>query len=235
MLTEAFTRGQLLYKAQAEDFDDDFDFYYQFCKGKQTLELFAGYGRLANYLSSKNVNIETVELLSGLSKFINIPENKKHISDVLKFSPQKKYERIIAGYNSFCLLLGDENSKNFFKLISDWLTDDGLASLNYYHQDYWADAVAYDFDCYGEKIKYTPHFDLSNADNGQGFWIDYYDSEENGRTEVKYETKIYQENDILECIDEAGLELVETVREFGSDASEIKEPGWIDYVVRKKN
>jgi len=220
-----------LYKAQTEDFVGDFDYYLNFCKKYKTLDIFAGYGRLTNYLYKNNIDVEAVELEPNFAKYINLPLNKKHICDFLTFSSPFLFERIVAGFNSFCLLRETEEIKIFFKKISSLLTSDGKASLSYYHHDFWEQDSAYSFYCNGEKIYYEPDSDLSGLDNGIGIWIDRY-KKDNMNLEFRYPTKIYDGLEQLESyIQESGLFIDSIIKNYGAS-----EPnGWIEFVLGKIN
>ena len=85
-----------LYKYHGEQFNDDIDYYKDFCLGFDTLELFAGYGRLTNPLSAMGIAIETVELSRRFSEFIQLPPHKVHVMDVLDFQPSRQFDRVIA-------------------------------------------------------------------------------------------------------------------------------------------
>lgn len=119
-----------LYKAQAEGFNDDFDYYLNLCRGKKTLEIFAGYGRVSNMLLANSVDLETVELDPNFAQFINLPQAKNHICDVLKFDSDNKYECIISAYNSFPLLTNEGDFRAFFKRMCALLCDGGILSLS---------------------------------------------------------------------------------------------------------
>jgi hypothetical protein len=221
-----------IYKAHSEVFVDDFKYYFDFCQGHESLELFAGYGRVANHLIEKGIDLTTVELSPEFSKLINLPEEKRIAGDVLEYAPDKKFKRIFAGYNSFCLFSKEEDIQKFFDKLATWLDDDGLASLNYYSTDHWADAVAYDFDYKGQTINYVPSWDLSKKSEKIGKWVDIYKIGEQELTH-DYTVRVYEdESDLLPFLDRAGLKLVDTVKEFNLE--EIMEPGWIDYIVALK-
>ncbi len=93
-----------LYKAHSEKCDEDFVYYLDFCKGFKSLELFAGYGRVTNFLVEHDIDIETVELEAEFAKFIKVNKDKNHITNVLTFNANKPFQRIFAAYNSLCLL-----------------------------------------------------------------------------------------------------------------------------------
>lgn len=111
MANSLYAESWKLYKAQSETFIDDQEYYYNFCKNYKTLEMFAGYGRLTNFLAAKKVDIQIVELEREFAKFINIDPERKHIQDILSFTSSSKFQRIIAGYNSFCLFTKDDDIK----------------------------------------------------------------------------------------------------------------------------
>ena len=224
-----------LYKYHGEQFNDDIDYYKDFCLGFDTLELFAGYGRLTNPLSAMGIAIETVELSRRFSEFIQLPPHKVHVMDVLDFQPSRQFDRVIAGYNSFCLLRDDQQIREFFTQVERCLKPKGKASLNYYHQDYWDQAVEEEFIYDGQKIYYTPGFDLSQAHQGKGVWIDTYNNETGSfNKRYEYKTKIYQSHEeFCSYLSHTSLCLEKVVNEFGQQESDITEPGWRDFVLLK--
>jgi SAM-dependent methyltransferase len=224
-----------IYKAHSETFSDDTGYYIKLCTGFKTLELFAGYGRLSNPLVAAGIDLETVELEGRFTQCINLLPDKNHIGDVLTFQSPYKFERIIAGYNSFCLFTRDDDIRKFFSQVDDLLVPGGIASLNYYHQDYWATAVSYDFSYGDQTIHYQPRFDLSKAEtDGQGLWIDEYSSQNGWMGTCKYPTRVYRDAAELRVFfSHTKLELIREVREFGMEPNQVSEPGWIDYVLQK--
>ena len=232
-MKDKYSESWEIYKAHSEVFEDDFAYYLDFCKNHSALELFAGYGRLSNYLAKKGVDLFTVELSQNFSDLIEIPSTNKIVADVLEFSSEdRKWDRIFAGYNSFCLFTKEEDIKNFFMRLSENLSNDGLASLNYYHVDYWKDAVEYEFEFKGKKVHYTPKFDLSERSNGIGVWIDKYNFEGKIYTH-EYTVRVYEDStDLEKFLNFANLKLVNEIKEFGR--KNVMEPGWIDFVVSKK-
>lgn len=221
-----------IYKAHSEGFKDDYRYYYNFCNGFNTLELFAGYGRLSNHLVGLGIDLETVELEPNFAKFINLPANRNHVDNVLSYRPKQQFDRVIAGYNSFCLLTDDSDIRTFFIQLESFLKPGGKASLNYYHQNYWANAVAYNFIHNGIAVSYKPSFDLSLADQARGLWIDEYTTD-TFSSRCEYPTRIYRDRlDLHTLFKHTSLELIEEVHEFNE--SNVSEPGWIDYVFQKK-
>lgn len=228
-----------LYKAQHESFKDDQEYYYQFCKNHKTLEIFAGFGRLTNVLAIRGIDIEIVEIEENFARFINIDSSKKHIVDILKFNSKNQFDRIIAGYNSFCLLTKTRDIQKFFSLINDLLTPGGYASLNYFHTDYWKDAPIGEIVVDSQKIYFKSSFDLSKAKEGYGIWYDEYEFEKSDQSEklkCTYPVRIYENvEDLIPLYNHTNLELVDLVENFGLDKEMISEPGWIDYVFKKKS
>lgn len=218
-----------LYKAQTEKFTTDFKYYLNFCKNYKTLDIFAGYGRLTNFLYTNNIDVEAVELEPNFAKCISVPLHRVHVCDFLAFSSPHLFERIIAGFNSFCLVTQDNEIKSFFKKISSLLTANGKASLSYYHHDFWQQDSSYDFYHDGKKIHYVPDSDLSDAKNGIGVWIDRY-KQGNEVLEFRYPTRIYDNLDQLNgYISDAGLILENVIKNYGENQSN----GWIEFILVK--
>ena len=222
-----------LYKAESEGFDDDLNYYLDFCKSGDgpCLELFAGYGRVSNKLVDCGLDLETVELNYKFSSFINLPSGKNHTVNVLDFEPQKKFGRIFAAYNSFCLLTSDQEINNFFCSLYEWLEPSGVVSLSYYHHSMWAFAEERELCIDGEYIKYIPSFDLSNAHLKRGIWVDTYVQGQKQQS-YKYPTRIYEAEDVNYFSEKSNLKLINVVESFGRSSKEV-EPGWIDYVLQK--
>jgi cyclopropane fatty-acyl-phospholipid synthase-like methyltransferase len=220
-----------LYKEHSSVFLDDRSYYLNLTRGHTTLEMFAGYGRIANFLAANNVNVETVELSPDFSRNINLPANKKHIADVTKFRLEKQFERIIAAYNSFCLLTDTQGLNSFFENVAEMLTVDGFVSLSYYHPDAWSKASAYDFEFKGETISYVPSFDLSKRKEKQGVWIDTYRFRDQ-EISAKYPVRIFEDfSDIAPFLRNSGLKLKSIVTNYNNP--EITEDGWQEYVLSK--
>jgi hypothetical protein len=180
-----------IYKEHTKNFNEDRQYYLDFCRGHRTLELFAGFGRLTNYLFANSVDIESVELEKNFAKFIKIPKDKNHICDVLHFKPKVKFERIFAAYNSFCLLTNEKNVLQFFKNLDSWVLKNGLISLSYYHPNAWESAkgIESNFIYLGNNVKHISRFDLSKRNEGLGIWFDEYHY--NAKREIcSYPTKI---------------------------------------------
>ena len=233
-----YTKSWQFYKAQSEAFDEDLQYYYDFCKNQKTLDLFAGYGRLTNFLAARNIDIEIVEIENDFAKFINIDPSKKHIQDVLAFTSPSPFDRIIAGWNSFCLLTKDNDIKKFFSIVDTLLIPGGYASLNYFDTNYWKDAPSGALTIDGIRISYVPSYDLSKAKEGHGVWFDDYEFTQSGSLEKRrfeYPVRVYENADALtQFFQHTSLELVDAVENFGLAKDEISEPGWIDYVFKKK-
>jgi|GEM_PF-1474494 hypothetical protein len=222
-----------VYKAHSELFDDDFDYYLNFCKGKKTLELFAGYGRLANYLSCQGVDIECVELESNFAKFIDLAQDKVHVCSVLDFKPASKFDRIVVGYNSFCLLIRREEILLFFKKLASWLVSGGKVALSYYDHNAWQNTPGHYFNFRGKKIEYIPGYDLTKRNEKRGVWIDEYKNEELGIDfKHTYPLRLYEgRDDILPFIEMTGLTLIEEIKDYNK--KDISDSGWIEYVFEK--
>ena len=220
-----------LYKKHTETFDEDIEYYYEFCKGYKTLELFAGYGRISNALIRKGLDLTTLELNADFARNINLSTTKCKIGDVVHYQLNGKFERIIAGYNSFCLITNRVDIQKFFCNLSDWLSDNGKISLNYFHQDFWDMSLSSEIEFEGKNIKYNPSFTFSEGNN-DACWIDSYEIE--GRKILhKYNLKLYKTaKDLLPFLDKAGLKLTSEVHNFNKQV--ISEPGWIDYILEKK-
>lgn len=218
-MTKLYTESWQFYKAQSEAFDEDHKYYYDFCKNQKTLDLFAGYGRLTNYLASRDIDIEIVEIENEFAKFINIDASKKHIQDVLTFNPPIQFDRIIAGWNSFCLLTKEEDIKKFFTLVDSLLVPGGYASLNYFDTNYWKDAPSGELLIDGINISYVPSYDLSKAKEGHGVWFDDYEFTQSGKLEKRrfeYAVRVYENTDALTpFFQHTSLELVDVVENFG--------------------
>ncbi|MDG9668701.1 hypothetical protein ONV78_13240 [Hahella sp. CR1] len=222
---------QQLYQSHSGDFTDDLDFYLKFCQGHSTLELFAGYGRVSNHLSSHGVELETVEISPFFSDQIQLPSSRKHVCDVRTFSSPKRFSRLFAAYNSFCLFTNDVDLRGLFRLIDQHLEPGGRASLNYYHPDYWGEAVEGDFELNGQRVNYIPAFDLSRRNENQGIWTDIYSVDEGAR-ECSLSVRIVEdERDLLPFLEGLNLTLIQRVENFNRD--NVVEPGWIDFIFEK--
>ena len=220
-----------LYKTHSDFFEYDFDYYYQFAKDKKTLEAFAGYGRLSNFLQSKNINLYANELSPDLASFIKIPPHKIHIGDFLEFKTPEKFERIIIAYNSFCLITEEEKAKEMFSKIENILQPAGMVSLSYYHPDFWPDSNIYEFNCDGDVVKYHSDFNLSNREQKKGIWEDIY--EFRGRIyNHKYNVRVYENRDDLNKImAHTRLRIVDEIKNYND--KRIVEEGWTEYVLQR--
>lgn len=238
IMTNLYKESWRLYKAQSETFTQDQEYYYNFCKNHTTLDLFAGYGRLTNYLALRNIDIEAVELEKEFANFIKIDKSKIHINDVLKFSHKRQFERIIAGWNSFCLFTKVEQIKQFFSKIESFLVPDGYASLSYFDTNYWKYSLPEEFYIDKTKIFYEPAYDLSKADSGCAIWIDKYQYLNGNKLEKKrfeYPVRVYKSSEaLLDFYKHTSLELINVVENFGLKKEEMTEAGWVDYVFRKR-
>jgi len=222
-----------LYKAHTESFADDIKYYCEFAGGYKTLELFAGYGRIANQLLSHQQYLEVVEIEPEFAKFIDLQASRKHVCDVLTFEPSHYFERVFAAYNSFCLFVDEADIFRFFQLLDSYLVAGGRASLSYYHPDYWSDAIGYAFEYEGVMIDYVPSFDLSMRETDRtGIWIDSFHYGE--QTIVhEYKTKVYETpKDVEKYLDGTSLTLINVVHDFNQ--KEVEEPGWQDFIFEKQ-
>jgi hypothetical protein len=129
--------------------------------------LFAGYGRLTNYLAAQKVDLEAVELEPEFAKFINLEKSKIHVKDVLTLS-SSHYERIIAGYNSFVLFTQETDIKQFFSVLDSLLAPGGYASLNYFDTNNWSEPTVTEFLANENKISYMTNFKLSTDNKELG-------------------------------------------------------------------
>ena len=218
-----------LYKHHTESFLDDLGYYRGFCKGYKSLEMFAGFGRLANRLCEEGVDLETIELSAEFSSLIRLPQEKKHIGDVTQVVLPRRFERIFAAYNSFCLLTEDRQLHAFFRNIAAMLADDGLVSLSYYHPDFWGDAVALDLMIDGTKVKYEPSFDLSDRKARRAVWQDKYTFGDQV-VHHEYPVRVFEsDEDLLPFLEASNLRLIDKVLDFNS--ANVSEPGWVDYII----
>ncbi|MEO8400519.1 MAG: hypothetical protein ABI597_01825 [Gammaproteobacteria bacterium] len=222
-----------LYKSQHQDINFDFDYYLDLCKGSRTLELFAGFGRLTNYLIMQKVDIETVELEPNFAKYIQLPQEKNHICNVLDFNPIGKFNRIIAAYNSFCLFTKTDETFLFFKKIDSWLEKDGIVSLSYFHPDYWERYAGEKdhFDHEGDIIEHHSECDLTKRNNELGIWIDIYIHADK---ELRYEypTRIYESTESLASfLKGTSLKIIDVLYDY--DKPNPQYPGWIEFVLKK--
>jgi hypothetical protein len=154
------------------------------------------------------------------------------VGDVLTFKSLHTFDRIIAVYNSFCMIPEEADARRFFSQLDTLLSSGGVASLNYFHHDYWAKETARDIIYQGKVVHYYPNFDLSQAHQGRGVWIDEYKSVD---FELRYEypTRVYHGKEELDAfLSHTHLELVGEVKGFNRvDATESE---WVDYILRKK-
>jgi hypothetical protein len=227
-MQDLYKESWRLYKHHTENFLDDLEYYRSFCFGKTSLELFAGFGRITNKLSKDGIDLETIELSPEFSNSIMLPASKKHIGDVTKIVLPRKFDRIFAAYNSFCLLTEDHQLYSFFDNISKMLADDGLISLSYYHPDYWDDAVPLQLTIDGVVVDYEPSFDLSKSNEKKALWKDKYLFQ--GKVvQHEYPVRIFDEHDLRKFVEKSNLKIVDKVLNFNN--SNISEPGWIDYII----
>jgi hypothetical protein len=223
-----------LYKLESEGFDDDFGYYKQFCNNKDTLELFAGYGRLSNYLKNYTSRLECVELEKHFSNHINLPTQLVHTLDVLQFKPKRKYERIIAGYNSFALIVEDDKIKQFFKNLADWLQPGGMVSLSYYDYRHWQISPQKILSTTNATYHYVSRFEPLNLKTKSAVWIDIYtDNETKKSIQFKYPVRVYKnQTEIKNYLAGSDIKLIKTIENYS--IKNIKDAGWIEYVFKKE-
>jgi hypothetical protein len=218
-----------IYKAHSESFLDDLDYYLEFTRGHKSLVTFAGYGRVANFLSQNGVDISANELSSDFKKYINLPDQKIQIGNVLNYSSDVKFDRIFAAYNSFCLLLEDGDVRQMFSVFEKHLSPKGQISLSYYHPDFWDLSSPYSFEHEGRTVDYIPAYDLKERQNQRGVWKDKYQVD--GETfEHEYKVRIYENaSDLEKMITHTKLNVVNEIRDYNNP--KIVEPGWIEYIL----
>lgn len=222
------------YRIESQDFSDDFDYYKNLCRNKTVLELFSGYGRLANQLMSIVSKMVCIELEKKFTDFINIPKNDIHICDVLKFNTTEKFERIIAGYNSFTLLLKDEDVLKLFKNIHSWLTADGIASLSYYNYETWSPSEKKEISLGDDGYIYSSNLIKNKGKSNIGIWVDTYSNINTGEImQFDYPVRIYESshNEIAKFSNLAKLELIDIVKNYGNKNE--SETEWLEYVFKK--
>lgn len=222
-----YSESWKLYKAHTDGFLEDLEYYFNFCKGHKSLELFAGYGRLANPLLRRGVDLDTVELEPNFAKHIQLPKERNFVANVLEFS-KPGYARIFAAYNSFCLLRQDDELRTFFKNIEASLVPGGKVSLSYYHHKNWKNAAGSSLEVDGKHVLYAPSYDLSQSSNGFGKWIDEYHVD--GQTyRFEYPTRVFEgENDVLKFTEGTTLKLSAIIFDYGH--VQMEDPGWVEYV-----
>ncbi|MCX4030434.1 hypothetical protein H0A36_26835 [Endozoicomonas sp. SM1973] len=221
-------------KAFTENYTDDLDFYLEFCTDHTTLELFAGYGRVTNFLCQHDVDIESVELLNEYSKYIKLPTNRVHTCNVLDFKPLRTFDRVIAAYNSLCLLTKDKDIIAFFKNLDSWLNSGGMAVFSYYHPDYWHEAAIDAFQYKGSNITYLPSFDLTARNQKKAKWTDVFKTD-NEQLLLEHDIRVYENAaDLAPYLRSTDLDIIDVVENYNKDKSELVEPGWVDFVLKKK-
>jgi hypothetical protein len=224
-----YEKSWAIYKAHSESFLDDLDYYLEFTSGYKSLVTFAGYGRVANFLSTNGVDLSANELSSDFAKYIKLPEEKIQTGSVLDYNSDCKFDRIFAAYNSFCLLLEDKDVRQMFSVFEKHLSINGKISLSYYHPDFWHLSAPYAFEHEGRTINYVPTFDLAEREKHRGIWKDKYqvDGEE---FEHEYKVRIYENaSDINEMISHTKLKIINIIRDYNNP--KIVEPGWIEYIL----
>lgn len=228
-MKDHYNESWQLYIHHTEGFNDDLDYYRNFCKGKKSLELFAGYGRLTNQLLRDGIDIETIELSPEFAKLIALPAEKNHIGDVTQVVLPQRFERIFAAYNSFCLLTEDSQLHAFFRNMSKMLAADGEISLSYYHPDFWSDAVSTNMSIDGRSVTYEPSFDLTRRNSKRAVWRDKYIFDEKILVH-EYPVRIFEtDEDLLPFLQAANLRIARKIRDFNNQI--VSEPGWVDYLI----
>ena len=218
---------------QHGEFVDDLNYYLEFTDQYTSLDLFAGFGRVSNFLAKNGVDIEAVELDPNFAQSIQLPSEKIHVSDVLKFNTTKRYDRVISAYNSFCLLTNTDDIRKFFQQLDSLLKSGGKASLNYFPFKYWTDAPSGDIQYQNELVKY--HSSHKKVDDKKAIWHDHY-SFRNGLEQTHdYPVRIYSDKSEVEAfLSGTSLKLVDEVHDFKLPQEAISETGWVDYVLEKK-
>ncbi len=226
-----YEKSWAIYKAHSESFLDDLDYYLEFTRGHKSLVTFAGYGRVANFLLEQGVDISANELSPDFKKYLKLPDDKIMIGNILKYTSNVKFDRIFAAYNSFCLLLGDEDVRQMFSVFENHLSPNGQVSLSYYHPDFWHLSAPYAFEYEGRTVNYIPAYDLKERKNQRGIWKDKYqvDGEE---FEHEYRVRIYENaSDLEKMITHTKLKIVNEIRDYNNP--KIVEPGWIEYILER--
>jgi|1048.fasta_scaffold15324_2 hypothetical protein len=228
-MQDLYKESWRLYKHHTENFLDDLEYYRTFCLGKKSLELFAGFGRLTNILVQNGIDMETIELSPEFSNSINLPVSKKHVGDVTEVVLPRRFDRIFAAYNSFCLLTQDDQLYSFFENLSKMLSNFGQVSLSYYHPDYWGEAVPLQLVIDGITVEYEPSFDLSSRKEKKAVWRDKYLFQ--GKTiQHEYPVRIFDaDSDLNRFLENSKLRIVDKVMNFNN--SNVSEPGWVDYIL----
>lgn len=223
-----------LYKTYNQNVDIDFDYYFRLCNGHKTLDLFAGFGRVTNFLKRSGVDVESVESEANFAKFIHLEDKKKHVCDVLDFETEIKYDRVIAPFNSFCLITNEESIYKFFKKIQKITLPGSIISLSYYHHDFWGQACSAIDEFYykDKKVEYSCKYDLSKRNEKVGIWIDIYDYD-NQRHQYNYPVRLYEsEEDLYPFLNNTDLKLIDIVKDYNK--LDLPHKGWIEYVLQKQ-
>ena len=217
-----------LYKAATESLDFDYLYYLDLCKHYKTIDLCAGFGRVSNFLHDKGVDVTAIDLEENFIPYLKLPREKIWHKDILELDGAIKFERVIAPYNSFCLFTG-ESIEKFFKMLSEILSNNGLASISYYHQKHWyhMDEGEWNFTLDDEEFTYT--FDFSK-DKSNSYWLDRFKSLKSGEIiDHKYPVAIYDDFSELDTFcNKYGLVITEIVKH-----NYTLEPGWYDFIIRK--
>jgi SAM-dependent methyltransferase len=100
------------------------------------LELGCGSGNHANYLITKNLAITGLDrskemILEAKSK--NLPNFEPKVSDITKFSLNKKYDSVIALFHVISYLENNDDLISCFKCVHDHLNDDGVFLFDFWY------------------------------------------------------------------------------------------------------
>lgn len=222
------------YKSYYQHVDIDYEYYLNLCKGFKTLDIFAGFGRLTNYLASEGVDIESVELEPNFAKFIQLPKEKNHVCNILDFDSTNKFERIIAAFNSFCLFTEEKDIISFFKKLDSLLVQGGIVSLSYYHPDYWEMGIGETdyFDHMGQTAELVCECDLSKRNKKLAVWIDIYRYKSHDYR-YEYPTRVYESfSCLMPFLKGTQLKVIDVVKNYNKP--DLPYPGWFEFVLKKE-
>lgn len=228
----------LLHKTAFNDIDFDIAYYSDLGHGKTVLELCAGFGRICNKLHNNNIDVTAIELDPYNFDHITLPTHKKINKNIFDcFDLNTRYDVILAPFNSFPLFNNKKDIHNFFTLLDELLSDNGLISLSYYHPDGWRiipeDETKITID--GVEYLYTSDYDLSERKNKRGIWNDIFKQKSNGEliSSIKYDLRIYENiADMNAICSSYGLKCTDIISSFYSEDS--YEPGWKEFLLKKK-
>ena len=221
-----------LYKGQTERIEHDVDFYRDFCSDRPSLELYAGFGRVANRLAAAGVDLDVVEPWPELARFIQLPPSRKHLVDPGAFRPERRYERVFAALNALGDFEDEAELHRFLVNLGSCLTEDGSGCLSYLPAKAWRHATPTEFEVEGRKVTHMPGWDLSTRARGRGLWFDHY-------IVGDHEGLVYSRDLILHDdpvrlqhrLSAAGLRLEAVVRD--QNRALAREKGWIDFIVKR--